>query len=72
MEIRILEILNEIKSLIKASGTTKWLDIREVTNQTNLSKSTIRRAVQTGELKCSKRTGKLLFKVEDIERWLNA
>tara|TARA_B110000467_G_C17996977_1_gene303365 strand:+ start:75 stop:293 length:219 start_codon:yes stop_codon:yes gene_type:complete len=72
MEIRILEILNEIKSLIKTSGTTKWLDIREVSNQTNLSKSTIRRAVQTGELKCSKRTGKLLFKVEDIERWLNA
>ena len=72
MEIRILEILNEIKSLIKTSGTTKWLDIREVSNQTNLSKSTIRRAVQTGELKCSKRTGKLLFKVDDIERWLNA
>ena len=72
MEIRILEILNEIKSLIKTSGTTKWLDIREVSKQTNLSKSTIRRAVQTGELKCSKRTGKLLFKVEDIERWLNA
>jgi len=72
MEIRTLEILNEIKSLIKTSGTTKWLDIREVSNQTNLSKSTIRRAVQTGELKCSKRTGKLLFKVEDIERWLNA
>jgi len=71
MEIRILEILNEIKSLIKTSGTTKWLDIREVSNQTNLSKSTIRRAVQTGELKCSKRTGKLLFKVEDIESWLN-
>jgi len=71
MEIRILEILNEIRSLIKTSGTTKWLDIREVSNQTNLSKSTIRRAVQTGELKCSKRTGKLLFKVEDIERWLN-
>ena len=71
MEIRILEILNEIRSLIKTSGTTKWLDIREVSNQTNLSKSTIRRAVQTGELKCSKRTGKLLFKVEDIESWLN-
>jgi len=71
MEIRILEILNEIRSLIKTSGTTKWLDIREVSNQTNLSKSTIRRAVQTGELKCSKRTGRLLFKVEDIERWLN-
>ena len=71
MEIRILEILNEIKSLIKTSGTTKWLDIREVSNQTSISKSTIRRAVQTGELKCSKSIGKLLFKVEDIERWLN-
>ena len=71
MELRILEILNEIKSLIKTGATTKWLDINEVSNQTSLSKSSIRRAISTGQLKCSRKTGKLLFKVEDVERWLN-
>jgi len=71
MEIRILEILNEIKSLIKIGGTIKWLSLSEVCEQVSLSKSSIRRAVSTGQLKCSRKTGKLLFKVEDVERWLN-
>ncbi len=71
MELRILEILNEIKSLIKTGGTTKWLSLSEVSNQTSLSKSSIRRAISTGQLKVSRKTGKLLFKVEDVERWLN-
>ena len=71
MELRILEILNEIKSLIKTGGTTKWLSLSEVCHQTSLSKSSIRRAISTGQLKCSRKTGKLLFKVEDVERWLN-
>ena len=67
----ILNKLNEILSYIKDNNPSRYIDIREVSNQTNLSKSTLRRAVQTGELKCSKKTGKLLFKVEDVERWLN-
>ena len=71
MELRILEILNEIKSLIKIGGTIKWLSLSEVCEQVSLSKSSIRRAVSTGQLKCSRKTGKLLFKVEDVERWLN-
>jgi len=71
MEIRILEILNEIKSLIKIGGTIKWLSLSEVCEQVSLSKSSIRRAVSTNALKCSRTTGKLLFKVEDVERWLN-
>mgnify|MGYP001221859430 CR=1 FL=1 len=71
MELRILEILNEIKSLIKTGSTTKWLSLAEVAHQTSLSKSSIRRAIGTGQLKCSRKTGKLLFKVEDVERWLN-
>ena len=71
MELRILEILNEIKSLVKSGNTTKWLSLSEVCEQVSLSKSSIRRAVSTGALKCSRKTGKLLFKVEDVERWLN-
>ena len=71
MEYKIMTILNEIKSLIQGRGANQWPDIGEVSNQTSVSKSTIRRAVQRGALKASHRTGKLLFKVADIERWLN-
>ena len=71
MEIRILEILNEIKSLIQGRGANQWLNIGEVSSRTSCSKSTLRRAVQSGALRCSKKTGKLLFKASDIERWLN-
>tara|TARA_Y100001968_G_C18956134_1_gene525469 strand:- start:295 stop:480 length:186 start_codon:yes stop_codon:yes gene_type:complete len=48
-----------------------WMDIKDVVGYSRLSESTIRRAIQKGELKVSKRTGKLLFKVSSVERWLN-
>ena len=71
MEIRILEILNEIKSLIKIGGTTKWLSLSEVCHQTSLSKSPFFPSISKKSLKCSRATGKLLFRVEDVETWLN-
>ena len=51
--------------------TDKWLNIKSVSNYTSLSPSTIRRAVSRGSLKVSKITGKLLFKVSAVDRWLN-
>lgn len=48
----------------------KWMDIQEASEYTGLSKSTIRRAIQKGQLKCSKSTGKLLFKRVAIDNWL--
>jgi len=36
-----------------------------------MSESTIRRAVKRGTLKASQSTGKLLFKVSSVDRWLN-
>ena len=71
MEIRILEILNEIKSLIQGRDANSWMDIRETAKYTSVSISTIRRAVYRGELKVSHKTGKLLFKISNVERWLN-
>lgn len=47
-----------------------WMDIKNVKPYTGLSTSTIRRAIQKGHLKCSKSTGKLLFKRETIDNWL--
>ena len=48
----------------------KWLTIKEVTKYSNLSESTIRRAVKRGTLKASNQTGRLLFKYTDVDNWL--
>jgi len=71
MDFAILEYLNEIKSLITGKQNDKWLSISEVANYSNLSKTTLTRYVKRGELKASAKTGKLLFKRSDVDRWLN-
>ena len=63
--------LDDISLLLMKLLQKKWINIKEVVQCTSLSESTIRRAVNRGELKVSKATGKLLFKLIDIERWLN-
>ena len=71
MDLKIIEILNEIKSLIENKSANRWIDIKEAADFTSVSASTIRRAVHKGVLKVSTSTGKLLFKVSDVDRWLN-
>ena len=63
--------LNRIEKKIDGKYSNKFLDINQVAHLTSLSQSTIRRAIARGELKCSKKLGKLLFKVEWVDRWLN-
>ena len=70
MEIRIIEMLNEMKDMIEGKVSDKWLNIKDVCNYTSVSKSTIRRAVKRGTLKASHSTGKLLFKVSSVDNWL--
>ena len=70
MEIRIIEMLNEMKDMIEGKVSDKWLNIQDVCNYTSVSKSTIRRAIKRGTLKASHSTGKLLFKVSSVDRWL--
>ena len=70
MEFRILEQLNEIKSLILDKSGDKWLNIKDVCKYASISESTIRRAVKRGTLKSSNATGRLLFKVSSIDKWL--
>ena len=71
MQITILEELREIKALIKNKLNDRWMNLKELSNYTSLSDSTIRRAVSKGSLKVSRKTGKLLFNIEDVKRWLN-
>ena len=65
------EQLDRIEKKVDGKYSRKFLDINQVAHLTSLSQSTIRRAIARGELKCSKKLGKLLFKVEWVDRWLN-
>ena len=69
--IPIREQLERIEKKIDGSFKNQFLSINEVSKLASLSPSTIRRAVARGELKCSKRLGKLLFQESDIRRWIN-
>ena len=71
MVYKNVELLEEIRELILGKISNRWMNIKEVSNYTSVSQSTIRRAVQKGVLKVSTTTGKLLFKLSDVDRWLN-
>ena len=64
------EQLDRIEKKIDGKYSNKFLDINQVAHLTSLSQSTIRRAIARGELKCSKKLGKLLFKLEWVDNWL--
>ena len=59
------------KKLDRFKGHEKGVKVvKEVTKYSNLSESTIRRAVKRGTLKASNQTGRLLFKYTDVDNWL--
>jgi len=67
----IIERLDRIEKKLSGKFNNHYLNINQVAALTSVSVSTIRRYVKRGELKCSKRLGKLLFLESDIRRWLN-
>ena len=71
MEYKIIEELECIKSMIGQKNNNGYMNINQVVQYTSVSKSTIRRAIKKGVLKVSRSTGKLLFKTEWVDRWLN-
>ena len=67
----IIERLDNIQKKLDSKQTNKYLSIIQVADLTSLSTSTIRRAVARGELKCSRRLGKLLFLETDVRKWID-
>ena len=67
----ILDKLDRIEQKLDGKFLNKFLSINQVSNLTSLSPSTIRRAIKRGQLKCSKKLGKLLFQESDVRKWLN-
>ena len=68
--IPIREQLERIEKKLDGNFKNQFLSINEVSKLTSLSPSTIRRAITKGELKCSKRLGKLLFLESDVRKWI--
>ena len=71
-DYRTIELLRELKTLILGQPKKdKWIDINEASEYTSVSSSTLRRNIKDGNLKASKKLGKILFKKSDLESWLN-
>ena len=66
----IQEQLDRIEKKLDGKYSNNFLDMKQVVQFSSNSASSIRRALVRGELKCSKKLGKLLFKVEWIDKWL--
>ena len=67
----VIERLDRIEESISSNHKEQWLNIRGVAKYSSLSISKIRRSVASGELKASKRGGRLLFKTRWVDKWLN-
>ena len=66
----LIERLDRIEKKLDGKLTNRFLDLKQVSAFTSVSTSTIRRAIAKGELKCSTKLGKLLFKIDWVEKWL--
>ena len=66
----ILERLDKIEHQLSNQAKDNWLNIKGVSQYTSLSIPKIRRAVTSGELKVSRKGGRLLFKQSWIDKWL--
>ena len=71
MEERILQELKELRALIQ-KNIPIWLSIKDSVEYSGLSESTIRRAMQSGQLKANKVGGKWLIKSEWLNRYLTS
>ena len=67
----IREQLERIEKKLDGKYTNRYLGINQVSTLVNLSNTTIRRSVQKGTLKCSRRLGKLLFQESDVRKWID-
>ena len=70
MDEIIIERLDRIEKKLDGNLSNRYFDIIEASAYTSLSVSTIRRYILKGELKCSRKLGKILFKESDIDRWI--
>ena len=71
-EIAIIEKLDRIEKKMDGKLSNRYLDIQKVAEMLSISVSSIRRRVRTGDLKCCRKLGKLLFQEADVRKWLKS
>ena len=67
----IIERLDNIQKKLDSKLAKGWLDLKAASKYCDLSPQTLMRYNRSGQLKSSKSTGKLMFKVEWLDKWLN-
>ena len=67
----ILARLDSIGDKLDGKVAKGWLDLKAASKYCDLSPQTLMRYNRSGQLKSSKSTGKLMFKVEWLDKWLN-
>ena len=73
MTEQLMDDLSQIWSILNRISSERlvyWMDVKEAAKYAKVSETTIRRAVAKGELKVSRKTGKLLFRRYWINNWL--
>jgi len=70
-ETTILEKLNRLEELIVDRTLDRWIGMKDAINYSGLSEASLRRHIQTGRLKCSKETGKIMFRISWLDKLLN-
>ena len=66
----IIDKLYQIEKMLDGKQVQRMMLINDVCEYSRLSKSTIRRGVISGTLKCGKRKGRLIFRKQDVDNWL--
>ena len=71
--IPIIEKLESLERLIKKAtkSDNELMTIKQVAKYSSMSEVSVRRAVAKGVLKPFKETGKMLFRIDAVDRWLN-
>jgi len=71
MEIRVIEMLKEVLSILKGKAVPDgYMDLRQVSEFSSMSRSSIFRSCKDGRLKYSDSHGKFLFLKSDVESWI--
>ena len=66
----IIDKLYQIEKMLDGKQVQRMMLMNDVCEYSRLSKSTVRRAVDSGKLKHGKRKGKLIFRKQDVDNWL--
>jgi len=66
----LLERLERIEKKLDNKFNNRWVDLKAACDYCDLSATTLMRAKRSGRLKCSKPAGKLMFKIEWLDKWM--